>query len=156
MKKPPDDIKGLPHIPLTPSTPSSPSTQSAPSPSSKGRDNRKQIGRRGEELAADYLLSRGLFIRECNWRCRSGELDIIAEDGDTLVIVEVRTRRNTGTFGSAQESVTRRKSMQVRQTATAYLYQAGLSNHKLRFDVVAVLLSPGGEVIRIDHVMHAF
>lgn len=140
MKKPADGITGL----------------SSSSTSSRGRDNRKQIGRQGEELAADYLLSHGLFIRERNWRCRSGELDIIAEDGDTLVIVEVRTRRNTGTFGSAQESVTRRKSIQVRQTATAYLYQTGLSNHKLRFDVVAVLLSPAGEVIRIDHVMHAF
>lgn len=139
MKKSADGTTGLP-----------------PAAPSIGRDNRKKIGRQGEELAADYLLSHGLTIRERNWRCRSGELDIIAEDGDTLVIAEVRTRRNTGTFGSAQESVTRRKSLQVRQTATAYLYQSGLSNHKLRFDVVAVLLSPGGEVIRIDHVQHAF
>jgi len=52
------------------------------------------LGRRGEELAAEYLESLGMLIVERNWRCREGEIDIVALDGDALVIAEVKTRRS--------------------------------------------------------------
>ena len=123
---------------------------------SKEKVNRKQIGQLGETLAAEYLLNKQLHIRERNWRCRSGELDLIALDGDTLVFVEVRTRRNTGMFGSPQESVNWRKQQQVRQTAVAYLYRIGTPNRTIRFDLVSVLLSVSGEFLSIHHLEHAF
>ena len=122
----------------------------------KGKANRKQIGQLGETLAAEYLQNKHWHIKERNWRCRSGELDIIAEDGDTLVFVEVRTRRNTGMFGSPQESVNWRKQQQVRQTAVAYLYRIGMPNRTIRFDLVSVLLSTSEDFISLDHLEHAF
>jgi len=119
-------------------------------------DSRKGTGRTGEEAATAYLTERGFVLRERNWRCRSGELDLIAEEADCLVIVEVRTRKPSPRFGTPQESVDARKQLQVRRTAEVYLYQTRQQDRQVRFDLVAVRLNTDGSVQSVDHLRHAF
>ena len=83
-------------------------------------DGRKTTGSRGELLAAGYLRRQGYTILRTNWRCRRGEIDIIARDGATLVFVEVRTRRSTN-LGSPEESVTPAKQRRLAELAQTYL-----------------------------------
>lgn len=96
-------------------------------------DGRRQLGQRGEELAAQALAQAGLEIVERNWRCREGEIDIVAhdvgpdyvrgvQDAAWLVLVEVRTRRGE-TYGSARESVNWRKQAKLRMVAEVYVQQ---------------------------------
>jgi putative endonuclease len=122
-----------------------------------GADRRRETGKLGETAAAALLESKGYRIVARNWRCRSGELDLVAEQSGTLVIVEVRTRRPTGTHGTAKEAVDARKQRQVRETAQFYLYATKQFDVKLRFDVIAVELPRHGEEApRIEHIEHAF
>lgn len=90
----------------------------------------------------------------CNWRCPTGEVDIIAHDGDTLVFVEVRTRHG-GQHGSPEESITPRK--QKKLIALAYEYLAAMTSPAAnwRIDVVAVVLERGNSVTRITHIPFA-
>lgn len=113
-------------------------------------------GDAAEAAAAAYLLRKGYTIRERNWRCRTGELDLIAADGEVNVIVEVRSRRASGRFGSAVEAVTPRKCAQVRATAQVYLRFAGLEGARVRFDVVAVTYDGMGSFTEIRHLPGAF
>jgi putative endonuclease len=85
-------------------------------------DPRAAAGGRAEALAAEFLVARGLSIVERNFRCRRGEIDIIARDGDTLVFAEVRLRTRSD-FGGAAASITARK--RARMTAAALYYLAG-------------------------------
>lgn len=124
--------------------------------SEKETDPRKVIGEFGEKLALEHLIGLNCIKLETNWRCRSGELDIIVQDADSLVFVEVRTRRMTGRFGSPQESVDIRKQRKVRETAQVYLHQHHKHNCKIRFDLISVELSIQGEFIRLDHLKYAF
>lgn len=121
------------------------------------RDGRKARGALAEQAAAEYLSDSGYGIAARNWRCRSGELDIIAVQDDVIVIVEVRSRsyRAALTYGTAMESVTPRKANQVRSTAAVYLQQAGKSNVQIRFDVIAITFD-GEQSIEIEHVKAAF
>jgi putative endonuclease len=119
-------------------------------------DTRKKLGEYGEKLALEHLVGLKYVCLQTNWRCRSGELDIIALEKDTLVFVEVRTRRLTGRFGSPQESVDKRKQRKVRETAQVYLYQQHKHDSKIRFDLISVEFSIQGEFIRLDHLQHAF
>lgn len=119
-------------------------------------DLRKRRGDRAEAEAAVFLERLGYRIRERNWRCRTGELDIVASDGDVTVIVEVRSRRENGRFGSAVEAVTPRKCMQVRATAQVYLRFAGLEGARTRFDVVAVTFDGTDGVAEVRHLIGAF
>jgi putative endonuclease len=98
---------------------------------------RQQLGIIGEELAAAALVARGYAILERRYATDRGEIDIIAEDGDTLVFVEVRARA-TGEFGRAAESVTAAKQRQVTRVAIDYLARHQITNRPCRFDVVAV------------------
>lgn len=117
-------------------------------------DARRQLGQAGERLAGEQLAGSGYQILERNWRYgRRGEIDLIARDGDCLVIVEVRTRRGQR-FGSAEESVTPRKQAQLQSLTEAYCAQAGWDG-PLRIDVVAVSLSPQGDLIEINHIKNA-
>ncbi|WP_223066847.1 YraN family protein [Paenibacillus caui] len=121
------------------------------------RDNRKATGAAGEKAAADFLEHEGYTILERNWRCRSGELDIVACKDGLVVIVEVRSRSaGSSSFGSPAESVNARKIRQVRDTAQVYLFQSGRSGLAVRFDVVAVLLDRKGEAVSTEHIMAAF
>lgn len=127
-----------------------------PSSSSKKPDLRKRRGDLAEAEAAAFLERLGYRIKEKNWRCRTGELDIVAADGDTTVIVEVRSRKENGRFGTAIEAVTPRKCMQVRATAQVYLRYAGLEGARIRFDVVAVTNDEAGGVKEVRHLVGAF
>lgn len=128
------------------------------SDASAGRNsNRKQTGKLGEDAACRYLEQAGYTVAERNWRCRSGEIDLIAYRGDRLVFVEVRTRRAGGRFGTAAESVNLKKQRQVRETALVYLRSAGKAAVPVRFDVIAVQLNAAGDtVLECRHYEHAF
>ena len=117
------------------------------------------LGRYGEQLAAAYLVDAGLAILARNWRCREGELDIVAADGEILVFCEVKTRSSTA-FGDPAEAVGHAKSARIRRLAVLWLDEvrgAGDSAFwpEVRFDVVSVLCARGAEP-RIDHVRAAF
>lgn len=103
---------------------------------------RQEKGAAAEQAARMYLTSRGYLIRDYNWRCRSGELDIIAEYEGALVFIEVRSRSGSAVQGTAEESVDARKIRQVRETARVYLHMQGLQPAAIAFDVIAVQLQP--------------
>jgi putative endonuclease len=98
---------------------------------------RQRLGSVGEDLASAALAARGYAILERRYTTERGEIDIIAEDGETLVFVEVRARA-TGEFGRAAESITDAKKRQVVRMATEYLARHRITNRPCRFDVVAI------------------
>ncbi len=114
---------------------------------------RKTTGARGEEIAAGYLEKHNFRIIQRNFRCRCGEVDIIARDGGTLVFVEVKTRRNAS-YGLPQSAVTPFKQRQISKAALTYLSKNGLMKEDARFDVISVLLLDSSPVI--DHIRNAF
>lgn len=121
------------------------------------KDSRKLRGREAEELAAKYLLQEGYLIIDRNWRCRSGELDIVAEKDGMLVIVEVRSRSSQSLgFGTPAESMTPRKIRQVRDTAAVYMLQHGASMSQVRFDLIGIVLGPGMTSQSLDHYIASF
>lgn len=101
--------------------------------------DRKKLGQRGEDAAAAYLERVGMTIVERNWRCPSGEIDIIALEEGTLVLCEVKTRRSTAK-GTPEESVTPAKQRRYKTLARAYVQHAGLTDVNVRFDVVTLLV----------------
>ncbi len=119
-------------------------------------DHRKALGKWGEEQASAYLSSLGVQILARNWKARSGEIDLIGEIDGRLVFVEVRTRRASGRFGTALESVDARKQRQVRETAMVYLHATRQTERPCRFDVVAVTVEGTGGRADIKHIPHAF
>ena len=115
---------------------------------------RKQLGNVGEEIAARELTRRGYTVRERNWRCPEGELDMVAEQGETLVFVEVRTRRGDR-FGTPEESITLAKRAHLIAAAQAYLQAHSLQDRDWRIDVVAVEMSAQGQLQRVDVIENA-
>jgi len=109
-----------------------------------------EIGRAGEDLARRWIERTGAEVVECNWRCREGELDLIAFDGDDLVIVEVKTRR-TLRLGHPAEAVTPRKLARLRRLAGIWLDGCRRHVAGVRVDVIAVWL-PEGQSPRVDHI----
>ena len=109
-----------------------------------------QAGVRAEELCAELLRKAGLRILARNWRCRHGEIDLVAEEGRTLVFAEVRLRQD-GRFGGAAESITAAK--RSRLLAAARLYLSRRPEADCRFDV---LLLDGLEAGRIQWIRDAF
>ena len=112
------------------------------------------LGRRGEEIAARYLASRGLAIVERNWRCPQGEIDVIARDGGELVFVEVKTRSSVA-FGHPLESVTPVKLARLRRLAAAWCEAHPGGHDRIRIDVIAVIAPRAGEV-EIEHLERVF
>ena len=113
-----------------------------------------ELGSLGESIAATYLTDAGLRLLDRNWRCREGELDIVAREGDALVFCEVKTRRGIG-FGHPVEAVTAAKQRRLRTLAQRWL--AGHDEHasELRFDVVGVLVRPSRPAL-VTHLRAAF
>lgn len=111
-------------------------------------------GKRGEELAAEYLERKGFRIAERNYRAGRGEIDIIAWANDRLLVfVEVKTRAGDG-FGGPEDAVDIRKQDIMARTAGFYMEQTGY-DWEIRFDIVAVLLK-GNDLREIRHVEDAF
>jgi putative endonuclease len=113
-----------------------------------------ELGRRGEDLAADFLVNMGLVVLSRNWRCRDGEVDLIVTDGERLVICEVKTRSGTG-YGEPSESVTPAKAARIRRVTAAWLREHRVGWCEIRFDVLAVLCPQDGPVT-VEHVQGAF
>jgi putative endonuclease len=114
-----------------------------------------ELGRRGEDLAAHYLERRGLVILSRNWRCRAGELDLVATDSTKLVVVcEVKTRSGVR-YGLPAEAVDRRKAQRIRRVAQFWLAEYGVRWSGVRFDVLAVVAEPGHPV-EVTHYEAAF
>ena len=120
------------------------------------KDRRKITGTQGELYAVDHLKSASYDIVELNWRCKSGEIDIIAQTGQVLIFIEVRTRSVKGIFGTPQESVNRIKQAKVKANANVYLYQYKKYHMTPRFDVIAVYLDDDGNLEKLQHIIHAF
>lgn len=100
---------------------------------------RKRLGERGEDAAVSYLERCGWTVVERNWRVPAGEIDVIALDGDTVVLVEVKTRK-TVAKGTPDDAVTPAKQRKYRKLAQAYSQHAGLTDTQIRFDVVSILV----------------
>ena len=110
---------------------------------------RRDVGARGEDIAARHLAGLGYTIRERNVRSREGEIDIVAEKDGVLVFVEVRTRRGTS-FGPPEESVDARKRERLCALAEGYVAERTGLPSSWRIDVVAIELGPGGGTRRIE------
>jgi putative endonuclease len=113
-----------------------------------------ELGSRGESIAATYLTDAGLRVLDRNWRCRDGELDIVARDGGAIVFCEVKTRRATG-FGHPVEAVPVTKQRRLRTLAQRWLAAHDEHAPDLRFDVVGVLVRPAGPAV-VTHLRGAF
>ena len=126
-----------------------PTPQRTSPPGSRGA-----IGAYGERVAVRALTDAGLTVLDRNWRCRDGELDLVARDGDALVFCEVKTRTGSG-FGSPAEAVTWVKRRRLRVLAGAWLAVHDDHAPDLRFDVVEVLVPATGRP-RVTHLRNAF
>jgi putative endonuclease len=117
---------------------------------SQREDDRGRVGTFGEAVAVRALKNAGYKILDINYRCKLGEIDVIAREGGTLVFVEVKARRSNR-FGNPKMAVTQKKQRKVSMVALEYLKRNGISDEKARFDVVAVSLrssQPDVEIIR--------
>lgn len=115
------------------------------------------VGRFGEQVAVDRLREAGLAIVARNWRCRDGELDIVARDGDCLVFVEVKTRSSRA-FGDPAEAINRAKAGRIRRLAVRWIEDNRSSDRfwdAIRFDVVSVVRRPSGSP-DVEHLRGAF
>ena len=119
------------------------------------RTARREVGQRGEAVAAAYLRRQGMRVVARNWRCRHGELDLVVLDGAELVAVEVKTRTGLG-FGHPAEAVTWAKRSRLRRLTAELVrttpHLAGVA--AVRIDVVAVLLRRGAPAL-VQHVRSA-
>ncbi|GAC1443608.1 MAG: YraN family protein [Mycobacteriales bacterium] len=114
-----------------------------------------QLGQYGEDLAVEHLTAAGMTVLARNWRCREGELDIVARDGDSLVFVEVKARSGIG-FGEPAEAVGRVKARRIRVLACRWLVEhRPPGGHLLRFDVVSVVRRRGAAP-ELRHLRDAF
>jgi putative endonuclease len=112
------------------------------------------LGRRGEDLAARHLAKIGFVVLSKNWRCREGELDVVATDGRTLVVCEVKTRTGTR-FGDPAEAVTADKMARIRRLTGKWLSVHRVGWCRIRFDVIAICLPRDGAV-QLRHIEGAF
>jgi len=116
--------------------------------------DRKRLGERGEDAASAFLERMGMTIVERNWRCPAGEIDIVALDGDTIVLCEVKTRR-TASKGTPEEAVTPAKCRRYAKLAQAYLLHAGVEPVSVRFDVITLLVIAEDRAL-LRHLRAAF
>ena len=116
--------------------------------------SRQEIGKLGEKLAQKFLKKRGYRIRETNFRCREGEIDVIAQQKDSLVFIEVRTKSNLD-FGTPEESITQSKKERLIASALTYIDTHQALPPLWRIDVVAVEVDDRGKTKRIELIENA-
>jgi putative endonuclease len=116
--------------------------------------DRGELGRRGEALACARLTACGLRIVARNWRCRTGEIDVVAEAPGLLVFCEVKTRRGDG-YGSPAAAITAAKQARLRRLAASYLAATPHRSCRVRFDVVTVVWPPSGTPA-VEHLEGVF
>jgi putative endonuclease len=114
----------------------------------------REFGASGEDAAEKHLKTLGYKILERNYRTKMGELDIVASDGDTIVFVEVKSRRDKR-FGEPELAVDARKQRQLSRAAFMYLTRAKKYNSPCRFDVVSIFSMPG-EGLKVSVLKDAF
>jgi putative endonuclease len=114
------------------------------------QQQRSALGRYGEDIATRHLVESGMVVLARNWRCPRGEIDVVARDGGTLVVCEVKTRRGLD-YGTPLEAVTARKMVRLRRLATEWLDEAGLDPPDVRIDVVSVLVRTQGAAV-VEHL----
>ena len=110
-------------------------------PEDPANNGRRHTGESGESIAVKFLKKNGYKIIEQNYRCKLGEIDIIARDGRVLTFIEVKARR-TGGFGGPKWAVTPQKQRKISMVALQYLKETEQMEKKARFDVVAIQLLP--------------
>jgi putative endonuclease len=115
---------------------------------------RKETGAMGERIACDFLSNNGYEILEKNYRCREGEIDIITKQANTLIFVEVRTKKS-GLFGSPEESITAAKQEKLKVLAQLYIQEHDNLACPWRIDVVAIEMKRDGKVSRIQIIENA-
>ncbi|MEQ8188534.1 MAG: YraN family protein [Candidatus Eremiobacterota bacterium] len=116
---------------------------------------KKQLGITGEKEALSLLEKKGYKILEKNFRCLLGEIDLIMTHGEELVFIEVRSRTDTS-FGEPYETVNMKKQNKLYKLAEYYLNLRQLHDRPCRFDVISLILTPDGNVRKIEHIENAF
>ena len=118
------------------------------------RTARQGLGAAGERLARRHLETRGYCFVAANWRCPSGELDLVMRDGEVVVFVEVKTRRGDP-LGAAEEAMTARQTNRLLLAAQCFLAERPqLADALWRIDLIAVTLAPSGAVSRLSHIQN--
>lgn len=101
--------------------------------------NKRELGKKYEDVAKEYLANKGYEILDSNFYTHYGEIDIIAKDGNYLVFIEVKYRKNTK-YGNPLEAISSRKIKNIRNSAVYYMYSKGVSQlQPIRFDVIGIL-----------------
>jgi putative endonuclease len=114
---------------------------------------RKKLGENGEEIAVLFLKKKKYKILYRNYRCKFGEIDIIANHKGVLSFIEVKTR-SSGVYGTPQEAVYAKKQKKISRVALEFIQRYKLEDKAARFDVVAVSFSPGG--VEVECIENAF
>lgn len=114
-----------------------------------------KLGAAGEKIAARALRRDGYRITARNYACPVGEIDLVALDGDTIVFVEVKTRRS-GQSADPEANVHREKRRRLTRAAKYYLMQKKVQGQPCRFDVVSVVTDPGSDRPEVEHFVDAF
>ena len=104
---------------------------------------RRALGDFGERLACRHLVSSGLLVLDRNWRCAAGEIDIVARDGEVVVVCEVKTRSSTR-YGTPAEAITSAKATRLHRLGQLWLREHALPWSTLRVDVITVIRHPRG------------
>ncbi|MEK7281747.1 MAG: YraN family protein [Chloroflexota bacterium] len=115
---------------------------------------RQTLGKKGEELAQAFIKKKGYNVREANYRCPHGEMDIIADKGNCLVFIEVRTR-SSAALGTPEESINFAKKEKLRNIALYYLATHSSLPSTWRIDVVAVEMDRQGQPSRLEVIENA-
>lgn len=121
---------------------------------SSGKTNKQITGKQGEDIAAEFLESKGIRVLERNYQFQKEEIDIIAYNGRQIIFAEVKTRRST-VFGEPEDAVTDKKKKSMYNVAEAWLYERKMDGAPVRFDIISIVLLSGKDP-RIRHFEGAF
>jgi putative endonuclease len=119
-----------------------------------GRPLKDRVGQAGEAAALAWVRDQGWTVLARDWRARTGQIDIVAEDGETLVLLEVKARRGTG-FGLPEEAVDGRKQQKLRSLMETYRLATKRQRQPCRIDVLGLILDERLQVTRCEHIANA-